>query len=572
MHPRPWQWLCALCVSVVPLAAAHAHPVPRSNHDRTIVVRLAPEAGADKVTITVVYRLEVDELTVVLEDMAPFKDEIDLEKYRDRREAYYAEFMRLYAPILANNLTATVDGKPLTFRCTVRNASLRDEQGQVLGHLRCDFTFQTAFAAAPGQARQFRLREGNYETQEGLIDLSVVNESLDMTSVVQPDAALKKRARFELQPGDEDRLREVALRVALPVSPAGRAAPIPHEGIAKAPATEEPRAGNPSLLYHFLGSEYTLPVLIAIFAFFGALHALTPGHGKTLVAAYLVGERGTAWHAIFLGLMTTLTHTGAVFAVGLVLLQCFPQGISERARRDLQTGLELAGGLLVFLLGAWLFLRRLTGRADHFHVGGHAHHHHDSHGRTKLDAQGAYAPRSDSFAPRSDSFAPRSDSFAPRSDSSIALSGGHKPPEHCTHHHADHFHDEHGHVHYVGAAGGPVRWWSLAILGISGGIVPCWDAIVILLVGLSADLLARALVLLVAFSAGLASVLIALGLLVVYARGFAASRWGQSRLMKSLPLVSAAVITALGFWLCYDSIHGHPPQLPMGSAAIAPRP
>jgi ABC-type nickel/cobalt efflux system permease component RcnA len=223
---------------------------------------------------------------------------------------------------------------------------------------------------------------------------------------------------------------------------------------------------------------------------------------------------------MFLGLMTTLTHTGAVFAVGLVLLQCFPQGISEGARRDLQMGLELAGGLLVFLLGAWLFLRRLTGRADHFHIVGHSHHHDNSLG----------------------------------------------------HGHADHFHDELGQVHYLPANKDPVSWWALAVLGISGGIVPCWDAIVILLVGLSADLVARALVLLLAFSAGLASVLIALGLVVVYARGFAASRWGESRLMKSLPLVSAALVTALGFWLCYDSIHGHPPEPGPEAAASAPLP
>ncbi len=511
---------CALCLLAVCSSFVLGHPVPRSNHDRTILVRLAPDAAGDKVNVTVAYRLEVDELTVVLEDMAPFKDEIDLEKYRDRRDAYYGEFTRLYAPILANNLTAQVDGKPVPLRCTARSHTLRDEQGQVLGHLRCDFTFQETFAAVPGRALPFRLREGNYETQEGFIDLSVVaDDSLQPSSVVQPDAALKKRARFELRPGDEDRLREVTLRVTLPVNVAHHAAAPPAEPVRLLSTGEKQGDKGGSLLYHFLGSDHNLPVLILIFAFLGALHALTPGHGKTLVAAYLVGERGTPWHATFLGLMTTLTHTGAVFAVGLVLLQCFPQGISEGARRDLQTGLELAGGLLVFLLGAWLFLRRLTGKTDHIHVGGHGHHHH-SH----------------------------------------------------DHDHADHFHDEHGHAHYLSPDKGPVSWWALAVLGISGGIVPCWDAIVILLVGLSADLLGRALVLLLAFSAGLASVLVALGLVVVYARGFAASRWGESRLMKSLPLVSAALVTALGFWLCYDSIHGHPPETATETAAVAPTP
>jgi nickel/cobalt transporter (NicO) family protein len=516
--------LGVLCVSVVCPAAAH--PVPRSNHDRTIVVRLSPDVGGGKVNVTVSYRLEVDELTVVLEDMAPFKDEIDLEKYRDRRDAYYGEFTRLYAPVLANNLSAQVDGKPLTFRCTARSHTLRDEQGQVLGHLRCDFTFQAAFDAGPGESRQFRVREGNYETQEGLIELSVLaDDAIQACSVVQPDAELKKRARFELRPGDEDRLREVMLRVTMPVRPGPHAAATSPEQVKPPPASEKRGDSQGSLLFYFLGSEHSLPALIVLFAFFGALHALTPGHGKTLVAAFLVGERGTAWHAIFLGLMTTLTHTGAVFAVGLVLLQCFPQG--EGARRDLQMGLELAGGLLVFLLGAWLFLRRLTGKADHFHLGEHGHHHQHTHDHGK---------------------------------------------GHYDHAHVDHFHNEHGHVHYLPSQKGAVSWWGLAVLGISGGIVPCWDAIVILLVGLSANLVGRALVLLLAFSAGLASVLIALGLVVVYARGFAASRWGESRLMKSLPLVSAAAVTALGFWLCYDSVHGHPPETAAETAAIAPAP
>jgi ABC-type nickel/cobalt efflux system permease component RcnA len=194
-----------------------------------------------------------------------------------------------------------------------------------------------------------------------------------------------------------------------------------------------------------------------------------------------------------------------------------------------QASLELAGGMLVFALGAWLFFRRLAGRADHFHLGGHGHHHHHGHGHDH----------------------------------------SHRPHDLA---HADHYHDEQGHAHRLPSDRKTVSWWALVILGISGGIVPCWDAIVILLVGLSANLLARALVLLLAFSAGLACVLIALGVVVVYARGFAASRWGETRLMKSLPLVSAAMVTALGFWLCYDSLQAHAPDLPVQTTAVAPRP
>ena len=66
---------------------------------------------------------------------------------------------------------------------------------------------------------------------------------------------------------------------------------------------------------------------------------------------------------------------------------------------------------------------------------------------------------------------------------------------------------------------------------------------------------------LLAFSAGLASVLIALGILVVYARGFAAARLGEERLKKS-PLLSALAVIAVGFWLCYDSVHPSAPESP----------
>src|SRR5262249_19033555 len=164
-------------------------------------------------------------------------------------------------------------------------------------------------------------------------------------------------------------------------------------------------------------------------AIFGAAHALTPGHGKTLVAAYLVGERGTAVHALILGLVTTATHTGAVLLLAALLLFFFPHAVPH----DVQLVLGLVGGLLVAALGLWLLLRRLSGGPDHVHFGGGHHHHH--HGQ----------------------------------------------------HHSDHYHDEHGHVHPLPAVGGPVGWWGLVVLGVSGGIIPCWDAILMLGFAISAQ-------------------------------------------------------------------------------------
>src|SRR5207247_9524137 len=82
-------------------------------------------------------------------------------------------------------------------------------------------------------------------------------------------------------------------------------------------------------------SEHGFWVLLLLAFGLGAAHALTPGHGKTLVAAYLVGERGTAWHAVLLGLVTTLTHTSSV----LVLR-------SEEHTSELQSRVDLVCRLL----------------------------------------------------------------------------------------------------------------------------------------------------------------------------------------------------------------------------------
>ena len=85
--------------------------------------------------------------------------------------------------------------------------------------------------------------------------------------------------------------------------------------------------------------------------------------------------------------------------------------------------------------------------------------------------------------------------------------------------------------------------------------MPCWDAILMLLVAVSTNLLALALPMLLAFSAGLASVLIAIGILVVRVKGFAGSRFGDSRFFRALPVISAVLVTGLGLWLCYESVH-----------------
>jgi nickel/cobalt exporter len=131
-----------------------------------------------------------------------------------------------------------------------------------------------------------------------------------------------------------------------------------------------------------LSALVILASLAAAF-FWGMAHALSPGHGKTIVAAYLVGRRGTPWHAAALGGIVTATHTIGVFALGLVTLALSQFIVPE----TLYPWLNLVSGVLVVAIGMTVFWSRLRHRRAHAH--GHDHHHHDEQlGRGSLLAVG----------------------------------------------------------------------------------------------------------------------------------------------------------------------------------------
>jgi nickel/cobalt transporter (NicO) family protein len=461
-----------------------AHPIGNRSYERTVVVHLTASA------VMVEYHLVLEEFTAQL-DLLALRDKTNLNDLTTRKKIREA-FLDAYAPILADNLVGTLNHKPLALRCNKKEARLEE------GHICCDLTFTSDWQLQPGETKRFALRDGNYETEAGLLFLSLANDdTVAIGERTAPDEALQALSPLDRKPGDEDRLRTVTATIRVSDQP----------GKTEMPTTDTPKptgksSGSFSLEDLIDNPERGLWVLLLLAAAFGAVHALTPGHGKTLVAAYLVGERGTIWHALVLGLITTWTHTGAVIALA-ALLWFFPL-LADTANFTLQ----LVAGLLVAGMGLWLLLRRLAGQADHFHYGGHGHHHH-----------------------------------------------GHSH-DHSHHHHddANHVHDEHGHAHPIPAASQSVGWWSLVVLGVSGGIVPCMDAIGMLFIAAGAGHLRLALPLLLAFSAGLAGVLILIGILVVKAKGFAGSRWGNSRLFRLLPVASAAIVTVLGLWLCYTSV------------------
>ncbi len=135
-----------------------------------------------------------------------------------------------------------------------------------------------------------------------------------------------------------------------------------------------------SLLTTTLEQPGAVALALLVAVGLGAAHALTPGHGKTIVGAYLVGSRGTARHALFLGLTTTITHTAGVFAFGLLVLFASQFILPEK----LFPWLGVFSGLLVVGIGFSLFRQRLHQMKSqtrhsheegfHYHFGvGHSH-------------------------------------------------------------------------------------------------------------------------------------------------------------------------------------------------------
>src|SRR4029077_10485653 len=130
------------------------------------------------------------------------------------------------------------------------------------------------------------------------------------------------------------------------------------------------------LLHQQQLTPWMIAAAIGIAFVLGAAHALTPGHGKTIVAAYLVGSRGTLKHAAFLGAMVTFTHTITVFAVGLATLFLFRYIVPEKITQ----ALGVVSGLCIVLMGSWMLYKRIAQRGhSHSHEYGDHHHSHHPH-------------------------------------------------------------------------------------------------------------------------------------------------------------------------------------------------
>jgi len=212
-------------------------------------------------------------------------------------------------------------------------------------------------------------------------------------------------------------------------------------------------------LYEPTRSSWVLLLALALAGVPGGLHALTPGHGKTLVAAYLVGSRGTMHHAVTLGAIVTFTHTASVLVIGLLVLFA-SQFIVPNVLVPI---LEILSGLLVVFMG----VRLVWQRWNTFRNGGHPTHEHT----------------------------------------------------HDHSHDHGHTHDHgngHMHTHLPPAEG--IKLGNLVAMGVSGGLVPCPEALGIMVIAIGLNRILLGLGLILSFSFGLAAVLIVIGILLVRSR------------------------------------------------------
>jgi nickel/cobalt exporter len=194
--------------------------------------------------------------------------------------------------------------------------------------------------------------------------------------------AFKKSSDVEIARQDRDRLQH-AIRVDYAIAPqtssgsstsVGASTQQDGADVGTTGGVSDRAQWLSSYLYEPALSPWLLALGLGLSALLGGLHALTPGHGKTLVAAYLVGSRGTVKHAAALGGIVTFTHTASVIGVGLLALlasQVFLPGV-------LVPALEVVAGLLVIALGVRLIRTRWRtrgGGGDHRHYHDHHHHH-----------------------------------------------------------------------------------------------------------------------------------------------------------------------------------------------------
>jgi nickel/cobalt exporter len=318
--------LASLLALATPTAAA-AHPLGNFTVNRLAQVDLAGDR------IYVRYVLDLAEIPT----------------YQERERVAQPGFARS----VADKLDLRVDGRQTGLDVLESRFDLRPGAGG-LKTLR----FEAVFQARP-RGSKLELRDRNYSNRLGWREIVVrARDGAKLVSANVPDRSASDDLRSYPDEVLDVRLATASFELS--------------KRSAEPPALGRPPAGEtPGGFEALIAEPGTIVLALLLAAFWGAAHALTPGHGKAIVAGYLVGSRGKPRHAVALGLVVTVTHTIGVFALGLVTLGLSAFVVPEQ----LYPWLTLVSGLLVLAVGASVLRKRLRPQDHHHH-----HHEHDLRG------------------------------------------------------------------------------------------------------------------------------------------------------------------------------------------------
>ena len=317
----------------------------------------------------------------------------------------------------------------------------------------------------------------------------------------------------------------------------------------------------------------------------GALHAFAPGHGKTLMAAYLVGREGTWRQAAVIGVSVTVTHTLGVLLLGIAL-----SAAALAAPEQVYPWLGLISGVLLAAIGATLLRSARNGHVHgpggHTHgPGGHTHGASEDPGRASpVVALVGVGPASGGVSTLASAWVGSGHELERRLEHELEGAHGHGHEQHALGH--DHGHEQHGHGHeqahghehphahghehgqsYPLAKPSRRGSWRLAAVGLAGGLVPSPSALLVLLGGIALGRAWFGALLVLFYGIGMASALVGTGLLLVLARD-RFEQWsalrpnrpalpGQVvalRLTHALPTLTAIAVMTVGAWIAIRSV------------------
>jgi nickel/cobalt exporter len=522
--------LLAIVALVLAPAAAAAHPLGNFTINHYAGLRI----GADRIAVDLV----IDEA-----EIPTFQDRqrIDRDGNGDVTPDELEAERTAVCPRLAADLRLDVGGSPLALKAIAAGLSFPPGAGG-LSTMRVVCELSGALGELIVRPTEVRFEDRSFAARIGWRELAVLGDGT-IARAVGPVALREVTASGRLTSYPADQLAQPLdeRSLAVSVAPGGAAlaawtapdaSPLSGAGsIGSTPARAPSAVGGATLaavpggvteelagLIDAGGLSPTVLLGSLLVAFgLGIAHALSPGHGKTIMAAYLVGSRGTARQAVGLGLSVTVAHTLGVLVLAVITLAAASTLPPERLYPILGA---VSGGLVVMIGGSLLFQRLRALWSGRPHQNGHDRGH--EHG-----TEHAHGPSHEH-------------------DAAHAHSHGHS----------------HGHDHSHGAAdvAQSLSWRRLFALGLSGGLVPSASALILLLGSIAAGRVAYGLVLVVTFGIGMAVVLGGVGLLLVQASRFAERLPGLTasptfgRIWSAAQLLTAALVLGLGLVLTSQAI------------------